>query len=374
VIDTDPDSPDTGIYVGQALHSRHAVRHVQTTPGEGGEARVAVRFEADGHLFVVALRKQLDDVVAAVNAVKTAVIRAALVGLAVAVLLGVGLASATLRRLRRLHDVAVHFGEPGERQVLVDNRRDEVGDLARAFAEMQARVNRQEELRRAFVATASHELRTPLMSVAGMLELLEEDLSRNPPNLDDARRQLAGAREQSERMTRLAADLLDISRLDAELALRREPVELGEVSRAVIAELDGRTRERGAPVVVEAPGPLWALADPTATARILRILLDNALRYTPPGEQVHVSMNGDDAHAAITVRDSGPGVPESDRERIFERFTRGTGSTQEGGFGLGLAIGRELATKMGGSLTLAEVTSGAAFRLVLPAQNGERGS
>jgi signal transduction histidine kinase len=348
-----------------ALRNRLPIKRV-VQAGAVDEASVATRFTVDSRRYVVVVRKRLNDVSSAVNAVRTALLRAAIVGLIVAVLVGLGLATALLKRLRRLHEAVHRFGESGVRtEVPLDTSRDEVGDLSRAFGELQARLARQEEVRRAFVSTASHELRTPLMSLAGMLELLEDDLSRDPPHLDDARRQLSGAREQSDRMTRLAADLLDVSRLDAQLELRHEPVEVGELSRAVIAELEGRARSLGSSITLDAHDPTWALADPSATARILRILLDNALRYTPPGDAVQVSVADGDA-ATVTVTDSGPGVPPVDRERIFNRFTRGSLSTQEGGFGLGLAIGRELAERMGGSLALVDAPAGAAFALVLP--------
>ena len=95
------------------------------------------------------------------------------------------------------------------------------------------------------MATASHELRTPLTSLDGMLELLDDDLCSGDADIDDARALLARARAQSRRLGRLAADLLDLSRLDAQVELRSEPVELGELSRAVLAEFELGTDERG---------------------------------------------------------------------------------------------------------------------------------
>ena len=110
---------------------------------------------------------------------------------------------------------------------------------------MQQRLQQQEEARRAFVSTASHELRTPLASLDGMLELLDDDLGSGDVDIDDARSLLDRARAQSRRLSRLAADLLDLSRLDAQVQLRSEPVELGELSRAVLAEFELGTEERG---------------------------------------------------------------------------------------------------------------------------------
>jgi signal transduction histidine kinase len=250
----------------------------------------------------------------------------------------------------------------------VDRARDEVGDLARTFEIMQRRLRQQEEARRAFVATASHELRTPLTSLDGMLELLDDDLHDPEPDLADARSLLDRARVQSRRLGRLAADLLDLSRIDADVTLRSEPVELGELSRAVLAEFELGTSERGINSELDdEDGPVWALGDPGSVARIIRILLDNAVRVTPPGFDVRVEVKGGET-IELSVCDQGPGVPPEERKLIFERFKRGRDTGAGAGFGLGLAIGSELAHRMGGELTLDEsYVRGAKFTLRLPA-------
>jgi signal transduction histidine kinase len=232
---------------------------------------------------------------------------------------------------------------------------------------MQLRLQRQEEARRAFVATASHELRTPLTSLEGMLELLDEDLQTGDSDLDDARALLDRARAQSRRLARLAADLLDLSRLDAQVDLRSEPVELSELSRAVIAEFElGTTERRIVSELDDSSGPVWALGDPGSVARILRILLDNAVRASPDGAEIKIqTRNG--PHTSLSVCDQGPGVSVEERELIFQRFQRGRDTTGQAGFGLGLAIGRELAERMGGELSLdTSFSPGARFTLTLP--------
>ncbi len=233
---------------------------------------------------------------------------------------------------------------------------------------MQQRLPQQEEARRAFVATASHELRTPLTSLDGMLELLDDDLRYDQPDLEDARALLDRARAQSRRLGRLAADLLDLSRLDAQSALRSEPVELGELSRAVLAEFELGTAERGIQTELDDHGgSVWALGDPGSVARILRILLDNAVRISPPGVELRVDAASRRRRRAERVR-PGPGVPPEEREQIFHRFTRGRDTGGQAGFGLGLAIGRELAERMGGELVLEDTGGpGATFTLRLPA-------
>ncbi|MBV9049544.1 MAG: HAMP domain-containing histidine kinase, partial [Solirubrobacterales bacterium] len=313
--------------------------------------------------------KPIDTIRPAVHVVATAFLTAALVALALTLLFGIPLSATLVRRLRRLREAALTLASGGPTvEVPVDRARDEVGDLARTFATMQHRLHQQEQARRAFVATASHELRTPLASLDGMLELLDDDLRGGEPDVDDALSLLERARAQSRRLGRLAADLLDLSRLDAEVELRSEPVELGELSRAVLAEFElGAEEQQIVATLDDHAGSVWALGDPGSVARILRILLDNAVRVSPPGGEITVELR-DGASPSLSVKDDGPGVPAQERELIFERFKRGAGAAGKAGFGLGLAIGRELADRMGGALVLEERDGpGATFTLRLPA-------
>jgi signal transduction histidine kinase len=313
--------------------------------------------------------RRLTEVTTAVDTVRNALLAAALVGLAVAVAVGLALSRTLTRRLGRLRRAALRTTEAGFDVTMPrDTGRDEVGDLARALARMQEELRRQEAARRSFVATASHELRTPLTMLQGTMELLEEDL-RDGGDLEDAHEQVLRARHELLRLSALASELLDLSRLDAAVQLRSEPVELGELARAVAAEFAVRARERDVEIeVVPPPAPCWGRADPDAVARVVRILLDNGLRYAPRGAPLRVSAGGEDGRAAIEVSDRGPGIPEEERERIFERFHRGRAAGSASGFGLGLAIGRELAERMGGQLELSEPHGGrgACFVLVLP--------
>lgn len=335
----------------------------------GGEfARVAIPLTINRARYMLAVRRPIEEIPAAVNATQKAFLYAALAGLGLTLLLAIPLSGKLVSRLRRLRQAALELAHGGPAVAVPGDRaRDEVGDLARAFALMQRQLQRQEEARRAFVATASHELRTPLTSLDGMLELLDEDLSSSRPDLDDARDLLGRARAQSRRLGRLAADLLDLSRIDAQVKLRSEPVELGELSRAVLAEFELGTAEYQINTVLDdADGSVWALGDPGSVAQILRILLDNAVRVSPAGGEVRVRMRGGE-RAALSVSDQGPGVPEDERQLIFERFQRGRTAGGQAGFGLGLAIGRELAERMGGQLMLeTDAGPGATFTLRLP--------
>jgi signal transduction histidine kinase len=331
--------------------------------------RAAIPFPNHGLRYVLAVRKSSDEIPAAARVLRTAFLDAALAGLVLTLILAIPLSGRLVRRLRRLREAALELADEGPAvEIPVDRVRDEVGDLARTLTTMQQRLQQQEEARRSFVATASHELRTPLTSLDGMLELLDDDLHYAQPDLEDARALLARARAQSRRLGRLAADLLDLSRIDAQVELRSEPVELGELSRAVLAEFELGTQDRGITSLLDdLGGSVWALGDPGSIARILRILLDNAVRMSPVESEIRVALRRT-PDVAISVSDQGPGVADEDRDLIFRRFSRGRHTSGQAGFGLGLAIGRELAERMGGQLMLEHnAATGATFTLKMPA-------
>jgi signal transduction histidine kinase len=317
---------------------------------------------------VVVTQRSLTEVSSTVRLMRNALLTSAAIGLAVAIALGLALSSTLTKRLGRLQRAALRITAEGpEAPAPTDKGRDEVGDLARALGRMQEELRRQETARRSFVATASHELRTPLTMLQGTMELLDEDL-REGGDLADAQEQVESARGELRRLSVLATELLDLSRLDAAVQLRNEPVELGEIARAVAAEFSLRAGDRGVALDVDSPGPCWAHADPAACARVVRILIDNALRYAPRGEPIEISASHVDSRVAVRVSDRGPGVPEDEREHVFERFHRGKATSVESGFGLGLAIGRELAERMNGTLELSHsYERGACFILTLPA-------
>jgi signal transduction histidine kinase len=362
LFDTDPDArPVADKLVPDALATRGPIKRVVGGP-DGPRAVVALAATNRREPVVLVVTKSLTDVTRAVAVVQRAILVAALVGLITALLVGTALASTLLRRLRRLRKAAAELdpNTPGP-PMPNDGTRDEVGDLARALASMSERLRRQEEARKTFVSTASHELRTPLASLDGMLELLQEDLATDGPDAADAVGQVARLREQSRRLGLLAAELLDLSRLDAGVSLRRELIELGALTRAVLGEFAVRASENDVRLVLATKPPrCWAIADPAAVARIVRILADNALRFAPAGSAVRVGVTvGRTARIAVT--DEGPGVPAEERAQIFERFRRGTHTGGAPGFGLGLALGRELAERMEGRLDLEPSDVGARF-------------
>jgi len=179
-------------------------------------------------------------------------------------------------------------------------------------------------------------------------------------------------RGQIERLTKLAADLLDLSRLDADaLSLRSEPVGLDGLAAEVAAEFAAAAERHDTSVAVAGPGrEPHAQADRARTAQILRILIDNALKHTAPGTEIAISTSSTPTEARLTVADDGPGIDPRSRDRIFDRFYT---ADSVGGSGLGLAIARELARAMGGDVILETRRGrGAAFSVILPPAGAAR--
>jgi signal transduction histidine kinase len=344
--DTDPGSPISG------AGPRSEVRD--------GEAIVVLPVKTRAGRRTIVLRKSLRDTAAAATVVRATLPVATAAGLAAALALAIGLSFGLLRRLERLRRGARRLADEGiERPLDLRAGRDEVGEVAIALERMRARLHAEEQGRQAFLDTASHELRTPLASLRGTVELLREELAYDAPDLDSARHRAEAALRQVDRLSSLASDLLELRRVDAEAPLAAEPVDLAELAETIAAEAEARAHGAGIAVDVEAH-EAWALADPRAVARILRALLDNALRYG--GDGVTIEAGG----ASVRVRDNGPGIRDDERERVFGRFERGSASGAAGGFGLGLPLARGLARRMGGDVRAVAAQGGACFVVTLP--------
>jgi signal transduction histidine kinase len=367
--DREPEDPGTGASADRVV-AAGTNRATELRQAEDDREAIVVRPVAThaGPVTLV-LRKPLEDSRAAVGVMRGALPLAALAGLTIALLLGTALSFGLLRRLERLRQGARRLGEGRIAAPLPrDPSRDEVGDLARALESMRARLQAEERSRQAFLGTASHELRTPLALLQATVELMDEALAAPVPDVDNARRRARAAARQTRRLAGLATDLLDLSRLDGEVALRQEPIDLQEIAAAVQAEFEPRARDAGV-VLRAADGAtshLIATGDESAVARILGILLDNALRYAADGGAVTTTVEAVDGHAVLRVADRGAGLAPGERTRVFGRFERGAAGERTSGFGLGLAIGRELAQRMGGELEAVPAERGATFALTLP--------
>jgi two-component system OmpR family sensor kinase len=201
-----------------------------------------------------------------------------------------------------------------------------------------------------------------LFSLGGFLELMEnEELEPRTQ-----REFMATMREQVDRLTKLATDLLDLSRLDAgRLHVEAEPVDLDAVAQTLVDEFRAVARSTGHELAVIANGAAEALADEERALQIGRILVENAIVHTAPGTAVRLRSDRRDGVAVLEVEDEGGGIPREHAQHVFERFYRVEGASTASGSGLGLAIARELAELMGGAIELDSRPGRTVFRLRL---------
>jgi two-component system sensor histidine kinase BaeS len=251
-------------------------------------------------------------------------------------------------------------GDYGRRVTATSN--DEVGELARAFNTMAADLAAVDRQRRDLVANVSHELRTPVSALRAVLENLVDGVGQP----DQAT--LQAALDQTERLSGLVTDLLDLSRVDAGIApLAREPVALLGFLDDTVAE--ARLSRRLVTYVVRVdPADLTVVGDRSRLHQLVANLLDNAGRHSPAGGTVTVVARRAGDRTVLEVTDEGPGIALDDRAAVFERFTTG-GADGTGGTGLGLAIARWVTQLHGGRIEVAETDrpgQGCRIRATLP--------
>ena len=360
------DSASSGRPVTDDMVAVETARTTQIARGRvqrGGRpyGEVAVPLLPSGNVLL--LSASIEDQLATVRVVKRRLLYATGVALLIAAVLGSAAAAVHAQRIRRLERAANRIAEGKFDQPVVDHGEDELGELAAAFERMRVQLAQLDTARKEFVANASHELRTPLFSLGGFLYLMSDE------DLDEETRAgfLVTTREQVDRLTRLSADLLDLSRIDAgRLHVEQEEVVLADVARALVDELQAIAEGSGHALALDTAPDAWALADEERVLQIGRALVANAIAHTPPGTHVVVRTERPDGRAVLQVRNDGPGIPDEHAERIFDRFYRVEGP-QASGSGLGLAIARELAEHMGGTVELSWVDGWTTFTLTLPA-------
>ena len=230
-------------------------------------------------------------------------------------------------------------------------------------------IRRTFDAQRRFVADASHELRTPAALIRANADVMErEDLVT-----DDGRPFVADIITEADRLARLVGDMLQLAATDAaQIVIDPQPVDLGAIATETVRQAVALATERAVHLVM-APGALPSVVvngDRDRLIQLILILLDNAFDHSPPGGTVTLDLRIADRDVELSVADEGPGVPASDRERVFEPFTRlpGVPRDRAGGTGLGLAIGRRIATAHGGTVVVTvSPGGGAAFRVTIPA-------
>ncbi len=265
---------------------------------------------------------------------------------AVALLMVRFLARGMTSPLRDMADAAREMARGTYGRRVTATSRDEVGDLARAFNKMAAELAETDRVRRDLVANVSHELRTPITALQAVLENLIDGVA--PPDHETLRTMLA----QVERLGRLVTQLLDLSRLESgAVPLDRTEFSVEPMLEHAVRESRLYTPDVAVAVVVETPG-LTADADQERVHQVVANLLENAVRYTPHGGRVEVRARRSATGVTIEVCDDGPGIPEPERARIFERFYRADAAraTTDGGAGLGLAIAQWIVDLHGGEI------------------------
>ena len=353
--------------VEQSANLHRNASSVTNLHGGGRTAVLTFPVSSAGVDGVVLVQAPLSDVQEQVSAVERRLVFGGALAFGVALIAGALAAEPLARRLARLRAAADRIARGSFDEPIVDHKGDEIGELARSLDEMRSRLDALERARSAFIANASHELRTPLTALGGYLELLTEG------GLTEAERDefLDTMGEQVQRLTKLATDLLDLSRLDAGgIMVAHDELELGEIASDAARDMQALAARRGSAVVAESGSPALARGDEGRVLQVLRVLVDNAVRHTPPGSTVTLRTETTPWGASIVVSDDGPGIPPELLERVFERFFRGPGAAARG-TGLGLAIARELAERMDGRLLATSSPSGTRFTLELPGPSVE---
>jgi two-component system OmpR family sensor kinase len=229
---------------------------------------------------------------------------------------------------------------------------DEVQPLVLALNDLLGRLRAALERERAFMADAAHELRTPLTALylqTGMLARASSEAER-----EAAMSTLAAG---VQRAIRLVEQMLALARQEPRADSQPVPVRLDELAREIVAELVPLADAGRIDLGIAAAQPATLAADPDALRTLLRNLIDNAVRYTPAGGRVDVTVEGSAMGARVTVTDDGPGIPAEERARVFDRFYRRAGTTPTGS-GLGLAIVKAIADAHGATVSLADGPAG----------------
>ncbi len=253
----------------------------------------------------------------------------------------------------------------------VNRGRDEITELGEEFNQLTERLQTTEEQRRRFVSDASHELKTPLASI----RLLADSVVQNE-NVDAAtmREFITDIGNEAKRLQRTTEKLLTLSRLDDGVSEPAGPVDLGKVVLATQTPLIPLTREKDVRLSLKLEEDCRVLATEDDLFHIVFNLEENAIKYNVPGGSVEISLQQDDKQVTLQVSDTGIGIPEADRENIFNRFYRvdKARSREAGGSGLGLSIVHDAVLAHGGSITVGQNSpQGSVFTVTFPRPSSE---
>ncbi len=308
----------------------------------------------------------------ALDVIRRALLFGSLLALLLAAVGGNILARAALGPIKAITETAQQITgtEDLSQRIPVTMPGDELGELTETINDMLGRLDEAFNAQQRLVADVSHELRTPLTTIQGNLDLLRRGAADDPTMRGEA---LAAIEDQTSRMRRLVADLLLLAQADAGLKLHRQPVELDTLLLDIYRQAQVMARNTGVTVRLGAEDQAIVEGDADRLRQLLLNLTDNAIKYTPAGGEVTLTLHRDDGWVAVSVEDTGVGIAAEDLPHIFERFYRADRSrTRPGGSGLGLSIAHWIAQAHGGELTVAsEPGRGSTFTLHLPQAGGD---
>lgn len=331
-------------------------------PFEGGLTASAARSFPGGRVLVVAHARENPRLSAELTAVLAGVILLVIGAAAVAAtLLARGVRIPIERAIAAADrvaggDLSARIGAAGP---------DEFARLGRAFDGMAERLEAGDREQRRFLADISHEIATPVNAITGFAEAIADGSAASESERREAAELIS---QESARLSALIEDLRRLTRLDLLETVRRERVDLGGLCRELAGRVGPTARSAGVTLRVDA-GPLWLVSDRRLLETVLVNLLTNAIRYTPGGGDVALSLHRTRHQAVVAVKDTGVGIAPAHRQRIFDRLYRVDEARDRasGGSGLGLAIAQGAARTLGGWIELdSELGVGTEFRLVVP--------
>jgi two-component system, OmpR family, sensor histidine kinase MprB len=344
------NGPELAVAQGQQRQS------LRTMTVDGVDYRVASVQSSPGLALVLA--RSMTETTTTLEHLGVMLLSVGVAGIVLAAIAGLLVARAGVRPVERLTQATEEIARTGRLTPIDIHSDDELGRLARSFNLMLAALDVSRARQRQLVADAGHELRTPLTSLRTNLDLLAQSDAAGERGLSSAERAalLGDVRAQVEELSGLVADLVELARDDASVS-NLEDVEL----TAVVERAIERVRRRAPGVRIETDLQPWVVVgETTVLERAVTNLLDNAVKWSPPGGRVEVRLHD----GRLTVADEGPGIADADLPRIFDRFYRSTDARSMPGSGLGLAIVRQAAERHGGSVSAGRAEIGGALMVL----------
>jgi len=330
--------------------AREGVRDIVTDQGRLRFSSTVVHL-GQGHAYLMQVGILLKSIDRALREFLTLLLWGIPVGLVVAAVASRWMAGRSLAPMRDLADAARSIGVQAlDRRMPVRGSGDEPDQVAMAFNETLGRLEASVDEMRQFSAALAHELRTPLAALRGEIETM----LLHPRTPDDYQRGLVSQLEDIDKLSRMVSQLLTLARAESgEIDLARERVDLGALAESIAGQLETVAEAKGLTLACDAPAPVHVTGDPGWLERLVLNLLDNAIKFTPSGGRVTLSVAQRGDQAELAVSDTGIGVPAADLPRIFERFYRADSarSPQTEGTGLGLTLAKWIADHHGATIT-----------------------